>query len=1030
MTPERLLEFIPSILQKLQPPPVDMPASNPVALCDWLNRQTTTTPPENIPAPLGSMWPRPPVIQANRYCFADAPSIPQLHTHDCGPLQFVSASGRNPQQRTLPPLPQCQRVADHLIASSGEVAFARADFTLPGPLRFQWQRFYRHSNDEDCGLGRGWRHSLSEQLRVEDGRVEFHSAEGRHIAFRQPAIGHSSYNRAERLLLYRQSLHSYRLRGFEQADRIFRADGTDNALPLVEIRDHCGNALTVDYRDGLPTKIVTSWGRIVEIHSRDRHIEALANGHAAEGQQQLCHYEYLEDERAGDSAALLRECAAGLQRESYRYDEQLLSAIDSDARGTLQFEYDNRQRCHRLHHNTQPYRLSWRNDQHRCTLRSDGRAPRQWTFNDAGQLTYEACGERRQRYLYDYYGNLCQTVAADGRRSFYRYDECGRLRRRTRDGCSDRYHYDEHGALRAVQCGERNWHFAYGAQGLLDSATDPGGGVWQCEYSERGQLLQLRDPENGTVQFDWDGQSQLLSVRRGERHWSLAYDHWHRLTAMTLDDDPLRQWHYGNAGELRRSGAADGEYQLDYDSRGHPCALHCNGAAMLEWECGSDAAPRQLRAADGRRWQLQYNGHGQLLELHGDSSQCCWHYDSQGRLSGAEDASGRSWQWRYDAGGAVSEFRDNDTHWYFQRGDDGTLQQIRNNGGQHCDFHYDAQQRLTGADNGHSAVRFQYDARNLLIAEHCDSRDYGSLSLQHHYDARGWLKGTASETLDIAYLLAPDGDLYGIDANGAAILRSEPRDGGIDWIVGSNRLHRQIRGGRLCGLRAGSDLNWQFEPQAAQFLPPLHAPLSSAAIERDRRGNIVREQRPGKQLREYHYRFDGWGLLTSAECGDFKTYFRYDPFGRRLGKLSTHRRSTRQRRLGYRWYSLGLWDENTTLNSRSQTPTAYLHHPLTGALLCRLRDGSAEHYLLDPAGEPLALLGDGGETLWNSAEKRHTDAWRAHRRIADSETGLQYNRCGYWHPQLQLWLNALDDAFTAAPAAAEDVNDATLAEVS
>jgi len=1010
MTPERLARFIPRLLQALRPPPVDFHPVDAAAFCRWLSKLSHSGRGTAPDSPLGPLWPRLPRIAANHYSLALAPRHSRLACFDAGPIQTTNEPGVNSHRQRLPALPFCQRVSGHVIACNGEVAFARTDAIIPGPLEFCWQRFYRHGNTEDVGLGIGWRHSLSEQLVVRDGAAELHTAEGRLVRFGVPAIGHSCYNRFERLLLHRQSLHSYRITGFDQPHRIFRADGVNSALPLVEIRDQFGNALTVDYSGGLPRKMVSSWGRVVEFHCGEQHIEKLTNAQAPGDQQALCQYHY--------DTQWLAEAAVGLEREHYEYRDQLLTSIDSADTGRLRFHYDSQQRCHKLECNQLVQTLSWRRAQRRCTLHAAGRHPIHWKFNDCGQLVGAQQQDRCEHWLYDLYGNLGQATVAGGRRTVYRHDELGRLTRRTRNGISDRHLYDQRGFLAAVQQNaDQVWRYEYSDQGLPVKITDPEGQRWQCQYSDRGQLLQLTDPEGGSIQLNWDSQGQLRTIQRGGHRWEFQYNHWQQLTALTLDGETRQQWHYGQAGELRETGIGEHRYQLDYDTRGRPCALREQNGQSLQWHGDAAGNCREILFADGREWRMQYDVQGQLAGLETETGSTQWQYDQFGQLANCRDSHDRLRQWLYNADGEVCEYRDNDARWYLHYSDDGNLQQIHNNSGQRCAFHYDRQQRLIQADNTHSSVRFQYDRRNLLTAEHHDGRDAGGIALRHQYDARGWLKSTSSESLDLAYTLAPGGDLYGIDANGEPIIRCETRSQITDAIQGGLHSHYSYRCGQVASIETDRELAWQFTAEA-----PIHlgapetdtAMPDAAALPRDARGNIAREPRAGG--RENLYQYDGWGLLSSAECGDFKTYFRYDPFGRRLGKLSTHRKSTRQRRVNTSWYGLGIWCETHSLDGQAQPQVHYLYHPSAQTLLCRWQAGKIEHYIVDPAGEPLALFDHQGGLLWpaetppgeETERKVHPGPWRGNGLLADSETGLYYCWRGYWNPFLHSWLNRVE----------------------
>ena len=1025
MTPDCLAELIPLTLKALEPPAIDPRPGNPVKLCDWMNRHTTEGAPAQPDTALGPHWPALPSISANHYMLATAPQIPQLNCHDCGPIKFVHGPGVNAQGQQVPAMERCKGIAGHVIAWSGEIAFCRTDFTLPGPLPFRWQRFYRHGNPGACGLGIGWRHSLSEQLHVHDGEVELHTADGRHIHFSLPAIGHSCFNRFERLLLYRQSLHSYRLSGFDLPDRIFRADGTGSAVPLMEIRDRCGNSITVDYRDGLPAKLVSSWGRVVEFVYSDGIIHELRDRLAPEQQQRLCQYDFERSEQED-----LMTCASvGPQQEHYEYRDGWLSVINGAIAGTLRFGYDSQARCNNVQLNQLQLTLRWRNGRRQCIQSGGGRHSQCWTFDARGLLLSERQHDRTASYLYDYYGNLCQLTTADGQCTFFRSDELGRPLRRTCNGISDHFLYDERGLLMAAQCwGISNWQFRHDDRGLPQEIIDPSGCHWFFQYNERGQLDKLSDPEKGYVRLQWDSQGQLIAIQRGDRQWSLDYDHWQRPIRFDLDGGSLGAWDYGNFGELRSVQHHGREYLLEFDEHGRPCEISIKGKhCLLRWQSDVSGLPSTFFAPACGHWDLRYNHWGQPVALISDAGSTEWQYDDFGQLTTARSSGDYHWQWEYETSGALAEFRNNDTCWYFHYAASGQVQEIRNNSGQSCRFHYDNHQRLVAADNGHSSLRFQYDNRNLLTAEHHDSSDAEGVSLKHRYDDRGWLKNSSCDDLDIAYLLAPDGHIYGVDANGDAILRCEQKAGFSNWVQGSVRSRHLSRNGQLTAVELDGESRWQFEPKPFPKLPfsSTHGALPlSAVVERDQRGNIVGEQRPGNQQGDYRYQYDGWGLLASAECGDFKTYFRYDPFGRRLSKLSTHRKSSRQRRITAHWYSLGPWSETVTLNTEVQPTTIYLLHPGYRTLLCNWQEGAIKHYLVDATGNPLALFDQDGDCEWESSQPPGMDPWRGRGVRADSETGLHYAWCGYWHPQLQTWLHGGDCFPISAPATMEQLAEA------
>ncbi|WKD50011.1 DUF6531 domain-containing protein [Microbulbifer spongiae] len=1009
MTPEYPAQFVSDLLKALNPPPVTFSQQDPAAACRWLNAIRDRS---GSPGPAGralSPWPEAPAVATNQYTIAMAPAVEHLPGIGDSPVHFINTPGVNPQGTSVPPLNQCRRIGGRVIGSNGEVAFERIDLAIPGPLPFHWKRYYRTSIREDLGIGTGWRHSLNEQLLVQDNLVELHTAEGRRIRFQQPAVGHACYNRFERLLLSRQSLHSYCLIAFDQSHKIFRADGVNRALPLSEIRDLCGNTLTIDYSAGLPRRIVSSWGRVVEFQIHGGRISKLVNHHAPGDQRDLCQYAF--------HGELLTEASSAQDSEQYRYKNLALIELSSDQAGTCQFEYDQRERCQKMRLNAAEIVLRWQHKHTTCQVEMPDRDPQQLCFNGFGQLTGERRGQHQRSWLYDTYGNLCQYTDRHGQRTFFRHDTFGRCTRRTQSGISTRYQYDQQGFPQAALLAEEQvWRYQFSDNGRPLTVTDPEKQMWKFLYGNRGQLTQITDPEGGKVDFTWDGQGQLQTVRCGKQQWGFEYDHWQRVTAIVADGETRCAWHYGAAGELREARIGLHHYTLGYAGHGQPCAIHLGNQQRLHWEFDGAGRVCQIHFADGNSWELQRNPHGQLAQLQTTNGCYHWRYDSLGQLVCHRAPGGRQLRWHYNPDGTLREYCDNDCHWYFLYNTRGAVTGIRNNNGQSSAFHYDTQLRLIQANNQHASVRFRYDRRGRVIAENHNSSDVRDFSLKYQYDSRGWLRSASSDDLDLTYTFAPCGSLYGIDANGASILRSETNGRDTILVQGAVRSTHRYRYGHLSTLESSQTPAWKFEthPPLPLTTPVRHAESVPACIDRDKRGNVIGEREmPARKNFRYHY--DGWGLMGTAECSEFKTSFRYDPFGRRLSKTCTHRKSTRQRRVVTNWSGLGIWAETLQIDGKSRGLDHWIQHPLTRSILCQWKSTDSEHYLNSPDGRPLAIFDAKGAVrwLWTPGQRENTGCshrqqpgpWRGINLIADSETDLWYHPLGYWHPVLQIWLN-------------------------
>ncbi|GAB2511464.1 hypothetical protein GCM10008940_12100 [Microbulbifer agarilyticus] len=517
---------------------------------------------------------------------------------------------------------------------------------------------------------------------------------------------------------------------------------------------------------------------------------------------------------------------------------------------------------------------------------------------------------------------------------------------------------------------------------------DPAGHHWQIEHDERGLLRHLKDPEGGGIILDWDVHCQLVGLSFGEQRHTWEYDTFGRAINHLASDSLSRSWRYNAAGTLVEAVIGTQVIELGCDPYGRFCSIAVGGDPQLQWQADGFSRIRHLQHRSGDIWTQNYNAQGKLISLHTNEQTYRWHYNEIGLLDSFDSAQGFQRKWLYDTYGRPTEFHDNDSHWYFQFSKQDKLEQARNNSGQLVSFHYDHLGRLVQASNEHSNLRYRYDKRNLVIAEHQDligddTETNRNLCINHGYDCRGWLKHSASEQLSITYTFSAAGQLYGVDTNGTIAARLAQHDDNTKHIfLGENQLVYKFHDGildRILLTQEERELElWHRETESRQR---THSSSNSETLDttvstriQDARGNLLSDQRIANgQMAYYRYQYDGWGLLQSIECGDFKTWLRYDPLGRRLCKTSIHRRSRRQRRIGNHWCGTGLWSEYRVMNS-SNLVMHYLHNPISSAPLARVSldplgasekqtskdtlPGSREFFVADDHGRILALLSD------------------------------------------------------------------------
>jgi RHS repeat-associated protein len=773
---------------------------------------------------------------------------------------------------------------------SGEELLPLTDFSLPGPIPFRWERTYRSSNPEDQGLGHGWTHPLCERLTIDKGFVYYHTLEGRAVRFVQPTVGQSRRNRSEKSTLHRQSEHCYQILQQNKARHIFRADGISSHLPLVELRDEFNNSISIDYLHGQPTKLITSWGRVLTFkHDDHGHITEI---HSAHSQQTLPNA--LSGPALGSNPTLLARYTYDSYNdliqtqdqsgaaEHYRYDNHIILQRTTPAGVNFLFEWDQHTpdaRCQRqwADNSAYDYRFKWQ-PKRKISYATDGNGKtREYHFDENGNVVKEVDPEGGiTKRLYDSYGHLCSETLPNGQTTYYRYDGLGNVTRIT-DALnhSTRIRYNAAGLpISIIDALGHQWQRHYNDRGLLTETQDPDGNTWRYEYNDKGQLETLTDPEGGKRRLLWNSQFELLRETDPDgRKTEYGYDHWSRVNSVTNAAGQTTQYEYDAAGRVTKVTDSKGDVtQLQYNDAGQ-VTLHTDGSGRTtEYRYSGFSQVEERIDPNGQRFQYQYDQERNLIGLINEKGeQYQLKYDGNERLIEEIGFDGRQQQYRYNASGHLIEHRDMDVITQFSRDPLGRLLRKSNNSGDVAEFHYDALGRLTAANNNDAFVRYKYDACGRLIAEHCDndaSDDVSSHSLNHQYDKRGWRTATSSDDQHVSYQHTPSGQLYGVDHNGKPVIRCEYDQTG--------RLSQRTQGALTS--------HYDYDPMGRLIQQRVNGQSKDdAVIQRDYKynaaGNLAHIEDLLRGLT--HYDYDGNDQLTQVDSA-IREAFDFDPAGNLL----------------------------------------------------------------------------------------------------------------------------------------------------
>lgn len=209
-----------------------------------------------------------------------------------------------------------------------------------------------------------------------------------------------------------------------------------------------------------------------------------------------------------------------------------------------------------------------------------------------------------EQMTYDQCGRLNRHVAADGKETYYTYDDTGWLIRR-RDPRGGEVTRERDSRFRLTGLGNENgerWHFTFGANDRLKEEQAPDGAVTRYMYDNCGR------PVSRT--FLADTASALT--------WDMEYDSLGQMTALCTPD--IKRTHSYTADgqlsetrEVHRNGN-DSRVAFDYDAAGRLRAEQgAWGTVSYQYDMRDNRTVTQL--PDGRQIRSHYYGSGHLLHV-------------------------------------------------------------------------------------------------------------------------------------------------------------------------------------------------------------------------------------------------------------------------------------------------------------------------------------------------------------------------------------------------------------------------------
>ncbi|WP_420064557.1 RHS repeat-associated core domain-containing protein [Pectobacterium colocasium] len=672
-------------------------------------------------------------------------------------------------------------------------------------------------------------------------------------------------------------------------------------------------------------------------------------------------------------------------------------------------------------------------------------------LDDTGLVSTFTDGSGHQwQYAYDDHERLIGITDPLGRNWAWQYDSKGNPQSLTGpDNSEVRFAWNRYGLLTEVsdQNGQVQASLFYDHRQRLLSATDAESRTQQLRYDPQDRLTTWTRPDGSTYRLgyrraSWKLPEQLL--RPDDKQEQRQYDKHNNLLNYTDGNGAVWRQTYGAFDLLTsRTDAAGRTWQYEYDKESQQlvCVIAPDGN---RWQWWLDADGRVIRERDmaGTETHYGYDEDGNCITVrNGEGETRHFLYDGRGLLI-KETAPDDILHYRYDAAGRLMEVASTTSHIQLEYDERDRVVQERNSGSvirrRYQEASHTVSRSLFWEGEEDSAVltsSFCYsatgelrqiqlpDGAELTLAYDAAGREStrqskGGFTQQREYDVMGWLtRDMSGQTVDgrlqptqtREYLYDGAGNLtgtrrnreaagYQLDASGRVL---SVLSGGAGRTVNTEEQYRYTRNGLPQDATRLTD--WQAGRLTQQ---------DNTHYQYDKAGRLIRKQvvQPGYRPQVWRYRWDCRNQLRAVDTPSGERWFyRYDPFGRRIGKRCDQKAED----IRYLWDGDQIAEVRHYRDNQLISRRHWVHNGWE--LLVQQRqntDGSWETDFVTSGhnGEPQAVFNTQGELRWQAPRtnlwgQRYTDntenldpglAFAGQYR--DAESGLCYNRFRYYDP--------------------------------
>jgi RHS repeat-associated protein len=699
-----------------------------------------------------------------------------------------------------------------------------------------------------------------------------------------------------------------------------------------------------------------------------------------------------------------------------------------------------------------------------CTIRGniqnqyDGNGNPAWTIDALGNTT---------GYAYDSNSNmttLFQPLSyTAGAKTTYAYNSLGEVTSMTDAlGNVTSNTYDSHGNLLTVTTpppkggvnGSKT-QFAYNSLGELTQITDPLNNVTKITYTSAGYIATITDPKNNVTTYGYDSRGNRTSVTDAMNNTTtFSYDAGNRLTQITYPDSSTMSFGYDYRG--RRTSVTDQNGKTTtyvYDNADRLTSVTDAAGNMTQYSYDTEGNLLSITDANNNTTSFTYDAYGRVTQTTFPSSLYeKYQYDADNNLTSKTDRKDQTIQYVYDAlnrliqktypdsttaeytydlVGKILSVNDPTGNYGFSYDNMGrligttTTYSFLPNTTFSNSYSYDANSNRTGyttPDN--STNTYTYDTLNRLTAlanswAGTFNFSYDTLSRRTQMTrpngvATNYTYDNLSHLLSVLHQLSGstmDGAVYTLDAAGNRSSKTDDLAG-----VTSNYTYDKIY--ELAQVMQGANTTESYSYDlvgnrlSSLSLSPYNyntlnelTSTPSGSYTYDSNGNVTGETNSSGTTT---YAWDFENRLTSVTLpGQGGTVtFKYDPFGRRIEKISPTTTS------------IFAYDGDNlveTVNATGGVIARYTQTDNVDEPLAMQRGTTTSYYEADGLGSITSLSNSSGalaqtytyDSFGNTTNSSGslTNFFRYTGREFDTETNLYYYRNRYYDPSTGRFLS-------------------------